>query len=490
MARVRWITAFALLAATCGPVEVERVAPPVPQRVDLVQKTAEPDAGGSGDARPDRRPARDRAVPLPNVLFVVTDDQPVGTFEVMPDVRRWFIDAGTVFTQAYATTPLCCPSRASILTGRYAHNHGILSNRGGETLSLESGLPGILQRVGYRTAVSGKLFNGWPLTLDPAAFDRWAVFNVGYRQSAWNVDGDVRAVYEYSTDFARDRALEFLHAFERQDDRPWFLLVAPFAPHGPFEPAEHHLTAEVPTWSPDPAVLERNRSDKPPYVRERSPKPWATRTIRARQLRTLMSVDDLVGKLMATLGSLGERRRTLAVYVSDNGYLWGQHGIVDGKRFPYLPSVRVPLAVRWPGHVAAGVSDDRLVANIDLAPTALRAAGFSATSVHVLDGRSLLDPGGRSRLLLEYWADPASTVPTWASVLTPDRQYVEYYGARGRTVAFREYYDLETDPLQLRNLLRDPDRGNDPSSWRLRRLAATLAADRRCLGRAGAQACP
>ncbi|HEX2032426.1 MAG TPA: sulfatase, partial [Actinomycetota bacterium] len=479
---------FLVLAAACGPAGLEGagvpVAEPVPPVEPPVERTATPSRGPAGGPTP--RGARE----LPNVLLVVTDDQPVGTFEVMPEVRRWFIEGGTLFTSAYATTPLCCPARASILTGRYAHNHRIVTNDGGETLSLEAALPGILQGIGYRTAISGKLFNDWPLEVDPAFFDRWAMFNVGYHQSLWNLDGQVRRVDEYSTDFAADRAVEFLRAFEHEDQRPWFVLVAPFAPHGPFEPAPRYAAAEVPRWAPERAVTEPNRSDKPPYVRERTAKPWATRTIRARQLRTLMSVDDLVGRLMRSLGSLGERDRTLAVYVSDNGFLWGQHGIVDGKRFPYLPSVQVPMAVRWPGHLAAGAVDDRLAANVDLAPTVLRAAGFSGAAVQDLDGRSLLDPGTRSRLLLEYWADPTSSVPTWASVLTPDRQYIEYHGAGGRTVAFREYYDLQADPLQLRNLLGDADPRNDPSAWRLARLSSRLARDRGCQGSAGPTACP
>ncbi len=137
-----------------------------------------------------------------------------------------------------------------------------------------------------------------------------------------------------------------------------------------------------------------------------------------------------------------------------------------------------------------GASDDRLVANVDVAPTLLRAAGFTPDSVRVLDGRALLEPGARSRLLLEYWWDPSSTVPTWASILGAGYQYVEYYGTDGRTISFREYYDLERDPAQLRNVLGDPDPRNDPSAWWLEKVASTLARDRGCLGRQGPSACP
>lgn len=425
------------------------------------------------DERPEGRP--------PNVLVIVTDDQPVGTLGIMPEVRRWFREGGTTFSRAVVTTPLCCPSRGTILTGRYAHNHGLTTNVGRRGLEEGTTLPELLREAGYRTAIVGKYLNRWDLDRAPPGFDRWTVFDRGYRDVDVNVDGSRRTVRRYVTDFLADRSLRYLRWLERGDDRPWLLYVATSAPHGPFEPASRHADAPVPSWSP-PA--EEDRSDKPPHVRDREPEPDVSRSVRDGQLRTLMSVDELVGRVMRGLGDGGDRRDTLAVFVSDNGYLLGEHGVVDGKRMPYLPAVRVPLLMRWPGRVEAGATDDRLVANLDLVPTVLDAAGVDPPGD--VDGRSLLDGHARRRVLLEYWPGGVPTVPPWAATLTAGHQYVEYYGPDGETVTFREHYDLREDPDQLENLMA---RGEVPPR-RAERLAAVLAADRTCRGTTGASACP
>jgi arylsulfatase A-like enzyme len=196
-----------------------------------------------------------------------------------------------------------------------------------------------------------------------------------------------------------------------------------------------------------------------------------------------MSADDMVQRLFDELDALGETRDTLAIFTSDNGYLWGEHRIGANKRFPYTESVEVPFYLRWPGHVAAGAVDDALVANVDILPTILDTTGVTPALRYPLDGRSLLEPGERRRLLLEYWvsSDNAS-VPSWASIRTAAFQYVEWYAADG-SVSFREYYDLRKDPYQLRNLLGDPDPSNDPVTDG---LSARLAAYRTCQG----SACP
>lgn len=158
----------------------------------------------------------------------------------------------------------------------------------------------------------------------------------------------------------------------------------------------------------------------------------------------------------------GEVSNTLAIFTSDNGYLWGEHGIVDIKRYPYTPSVQIPLFMRWPGRVAEGVVDERLAVNVDIAPTVLEAAGNLDRAAQ-LDGRSLMQPSSRQSLLLEYWKGDRTEPETWAAMRSKDYQYIEYYNASGGVV-YREYYDLTEDPYQLENLL---DNGNvlDDPEW-------------------------
>ncbi len=433
-------------------------------------------------------PALSRHSARPNVLIVLTDDQRAGeTLRVMPRTRKLFKRNGRKFNQAYATTPLCCPSRASIMSGRYAHNHGVRNNREIDKLAMRSTIQRYLDRAGYNTAYIGKFLNQWDLAKPPPHFDRWTIGRAAanYYNLRWNIDGRLRRVSRYTTDFVARRSVKLLHDFEATDESPWLLYVATGAPHVPATPEPAYDRAPVAPWRKSPAILEQDRSDKPPGVRGVQPKPRYARRLRRRQLRSLMSVDDLVGRVMRTLRDLGERRSTLAIFLSDNGQLWNDHGLVRGrfhKRHPYTYSVRIPLLVRWPGHVPRGTIDDRLVANIDIAPTVLEAARVTPDRAFPIDGRSLLDPGARERLLLEYFVD-AGPPPAWASIRTARYQYVEYYGEDGSEVTFREYYDLADDPWQLDNLLGDDRADNDPS---VSGIARQLDADRSCAG----GACP
>lgn len=425
----------------------------------------------------------------PNVLIVVTDDQRWDTLDAMPRTRRWFQEGGTTFTNAFATTPLCCPSRATIFTGRYAHNHGVLNNSTTDRLDHTITLHRYLRASGYQTAIVGKLLNGWDLTTYPPHFDRWAIFNeniLGYSGVSFNVDGTVRAAPGYSTDFVRGQAARFLRWFERRDRRPWLLYVTPFAPHKPYTAAPRHRDAAVPPPSLSPAVRESDLTDKPPFVRDRELAERGARRIRTAQLRTLRSADDLVGRLTTLVHRLGEQDRTLAFFLSDNGLFWGEHGLVD-KRLPYAEAVRIPLMMRWDGHVASNVDDPRPVGTVDLAPTVLSAAGISPPQPR-LDGRDLLT-SSREVMFLEYFFDATRPIPAWTSIWTTDNQYVEYHNPDGGTL-FREYYDLAADPWQLTNLLHDGVPGNDPPADRLRRLSDLLDRYRRCRGTSGPNPCP
>jgi arylsulfatase A-like enzyme len=424
----------------------------------------------------------------PNVLVILTDDQRPGTLSVMPETRRWFRKHGVAYPNAHATTPLCCPARASLLTGKYAHNHGVETNHDVAALDFASTVPRYLRDAGYTTAYAGKFLNGWEA--DPPHFDRWATFaspwiGHGYTGARFNVDGVTTTVESYSTDYIRRWSVRFVETAEADDDRPWFLMVAPYAPHLPATPAKKFEDAPVPKWNPSPAVLEKDRSDKPPHVNEAAVKLAAMKTARRNQLRSLMSVDVLVARLMETLASRGENADTLAFFTTDNGFLWGDHGL-RGKRYPYTFSRKVPMLARWPGHLVPGTVDVRLTANVDIPATILDAAGVIPDAP--LDGRSVVDPWQRDRLFLEYMADPDAGVPSWRSIVTKDVHYVEYLD--GEEITFREYYDLEGDPWQLVNLLGDADTSNDPPPEMIEALGAQAELDAGCSGTDGPQGCP
>ncbi|HEV3475513.1 MAG TPA: sulfatase [Actinomycetota bacterium] len=420
----------------------------------------------------------------PNVLIFITDDQRADSLNVMPRTRRWFASGGVTFANAYATTPVCCPSRASIMTGRYAHNHRVETNGDVEQLDQRSTLQRYLQEAGYQTAIAGKYLNNW--TGNPPHFDRWTIFEskrAGYYGAIYNTGGDTQRVATYSTDYVAAESMRFLRAFEERDDRPWLMYVAPYAPHAPQKPARRHLDTSVPPWRLTPSVRERDRTDKPPWVlgkRLYGENLSRLRNTRAGQLRTLRAADELVNSVMKTLTNLGEDQRTMSFFLSDNGFLWGEHGLKQ-KQAPYTSSVRIPLLFRWPGHVATGQTLTRPVANIDVVPTVFQAVGVTPAPEYPVDGRSLLT-SSRDRILLEFHRRFGRPVPTWASTRTESYQYTEWYGDDGQTVEFREYYNLAADPWQLTNLLADADPSNDPPPDIQAQLSAQLVRDRECVG--------
>jgi arylsulfatase A-like enzyme len=428
----------------------------------------------------------------PNILIVLTDDQPVeDSLTVMPNVRALFRAGGTRFPNGFVTTPLCCPSRSTILSGRYAHNHGVTGNGGDGSggIGEPTGQPDpkatiekYLHDGGYKTAIAGKFLVNLNWSTNPPYWDRWAITGGGYYDEVgFNLDGHaIHLAGDYSTSVVGDKSVEYLKAFDRAaDSSPWFLYVAPHAPHADYTPARRFEHAPVGRWQGNPAAKESDRSDKPPWVR------WHTfdwekegRRLRAAQLRTLLSVDRQVGRIYRTIDALGEQN-TLAFFLSDNGLLWGEHGIGGDKRFPYSGSVGVPFFARWPGHIAQGVTDRSLVANVDLLPTILDAAQLDPPLRYPLDGRPLL-ASNRKRLLLEYFVSPDSSLGGWAATRTRRYEYVEWFADEARSsVSFREYYDLKSDPWQLTNLYRDGVTSNDPPTPRLHRR---LRADMGCAG--------
>lgn len=413
----------------------------------------------------------------PNVLVVVTDDMRVDGLQAMPFTVKWLVGGGRTYTNAYATTPLCCPSRASIFTGLYAHNHGVLKNKDSHDLDASTTMQAHLQEAGYRTALAGKYLNSWNVREDPPYFDRWASYSGRYYGKPFNVDGTPTPTDDYSTYHIGKRATGFLADFERRDDQPWFLYVATVAPHTPFTIPSHYRGADVPVLGrgkvalPGPAPREEDVSDKPgfqgrQFALERPGK------LARKQWRLLLPVDDIMRNLRNTLRRFDEERDTIVVFTSDQGLMQGEHGLY-AKRLPYTESIQVPMLVRWPGHVEAG-RDETLVANVDIAPTVLGLAGAAVTT----DGRSLLGGGERGELFLEQLDNWRVGLPDWRALRGSDFQYIEYYDRKGELME-REYYDLAQDPFQHTNLLGDDDPANDPDTTA---MSERLASYRDCTG--------
>jgi arylsulfatase A-like enzyme len=430
-------------------------------------------------------PAPPTASGGPNILIFMTDDQRASDTVipgVMPDLRRWLGTAGREFTNFFGTTPLCCPDRSVILSGRYAHNTGVRSNTDTTNLDQSLTMERVLDANGYETAYVGKFLNGWNINNRPPYFDRRSLVAGGYTNQPWNIDGVSSTTPGYTTDQIGDRAIAYLDQFESGDDQPWFMIVATPAPHNPWTPAPAYASANVGAWAGNPATAEVDRSDKPPWVQARSYSLAQAEAVRVPQLRTLMSVDDMVDDVMTRTEQLGELSNTLVIYTSDNGYVWGEHRLggdyltAGQKRYPYTESVKVPFFLRWDGHIPAGTTDARLTGTVDIVPTVLQAAGLQAD--YSLDGYSLLSTYSRARILLEYWLDPGdASIPTWVSIRSSDYQFVEYYDTFG-AVAFREYYDLASDPWQLVNLLND----GVPTDPDIAALVAAVRSDATCAG--------
>ena len=385
----------------------------------------------------------------------MTDDQRASAdgLSVMDDTRRIFGEGGTQFTNAVATTPLCCPSRASIFSGRYAHNHGVIQQNPG-VFNQNTSLQKHLQGLGYTTALVGKYLNNF--SGKPPFFN-----HVTEKAGYYNSSG------VYSTNFIGDKAISYMNTFEQTDAKPWLLYVHPIAPHLPATPEKKYEDAFVPAWSLNPARSEADRSDKPPHIQAIKSGESGTKDIRSRMIRTLYTVDDMVVNVMSRLEALGEADNTIVFFMSDNGYMWMEHKL-RLKDHAYNDSVRIPMFVRWPGHVEAGAVDDSIVANIDVAATIYDILDYQPG--HALDGRSLFSTGERSEILTEGWGYDMPFKALW----NPDWMYAEYNNG------FKENYAAD-DPWQLDNGFKTGDPPANPTE-----LASRLHDAATCSG----AACP
>jgi N-acetylglucosamine-6-sulfatase len=447
------------------------------------------------------------AAAQPNVVVLMTDDQTAASLPTMPRVNGLLGTGGTVFEQAFASFPLCCPSRTTHLTGQYAHNHGVLHNAGpfGGYAAFDhvASLPAWLQQAGYRTMHVGRYLNGYRAESGiPPGWTDWHgmphanAFN--YREWKVNENGVLNSYptpgnpTEYQTDFLARRASGLIQD-AAAGAAPFFLSLWFAAPHSgrPRDtddpallrtpsPAPRHRDAfaGVPMTRP-PSFDEASMYDKPQVVADRprfTPEKEAAIEENWRQENeSLMAVDEAVGQLIDTLARTGELDNTLIVYTADNGFMHGEHRALAEKVLPYEESVRVPLILRGPG-VPAGRVDQRLVANVDVPATILDATGVLPRRTQ--DGVSLLelldDPGAESgRDILIENGHGANGVPAYRGIRTYRFLYVEH-----DTTGEYELYDLLEDPFQLKS--RD---GADRYRAVQRDLRRRLRRLERCVGR-------
>ncbi len=441
------VAAVGVLAAPAAPVG----APPLPRQAE---------------AEADR----------PNIVVILTDDQTVESLRVMDTVNEELVAEGTTFATANVAMPLCCPSRATLLTGQYPHNHGVRDNLlpdgGYFRLPEADTLPVWLRAAGYRTGHIGRTLNQYTAEAAPLVPDGWdewyglvedASLSFLYKDFVLASNGRLLRYGPdaYLTDVLGDLAVQLVDRLA--GDAPFYMELAPAAPHtgrvepgGPSNrpiPADRHLDAFADEPLPDtPAHFEEDLSDKPAWVQgagdDRSDARRGAAVGQYRdQLASLLAVDESVAALLDALEAAGELDDTIVVYTSDNGYLNGEHGLVDRKISPYLPTVRVPLVVRGPGF-EAGAEVDEVVSNADLVPFFLERAG--ATPTVPIDGHTLSDPMADRAVLVEGPKSRGGT-PSFSQVAT--RRWTLTRDDAGEL----ELYDHDADPFELESRADDPE---------------------------------
>jgi N-acetylglucosamine-6-sulfatase len=412
-----------------------------------------------------------------NIIFILTDDH---RYDVMSFLGHPFVESpnidrlankGVYLQNAFVTTSLCSPSRASILTGLYAHRHHVVDNNHAISPDLVF-FSQYLQHAGYATALIGKWHMGGDSDEPRPGFDYWVSFRGqgSYLPSrnGLNVNGKHVPQRGYITDELTDYAIDWLKA--QKPDKPFMLYLAHKAVHADFIPAERHKGRyKDKTFTPPKTQADtpENYEGKPMWVRNQRNSyhgvdfPYHSDldigAYYKRYCETLLGVDDSVGRVLVCLKEKGLLDSTLILYMGDNGFIFGEHGLID-KRTAYEESMRVPMLAYCPDLFPGGTKVTKLVANIDIAPTILEAAGLRPPAY--MDGKSFLplaqkkDVPWRDTLLYEYyWERNFPQTPTVHALRGERYKYIRYYGIWDTD----ELYDVSADPQETKNLIRSPE---------------------------------
>jgi N-acetylglucosamine-6-sulfatase len=437
------------------------------------------------------RPASAQSAPdtPQNVIFILSDDHRydfMGFHEESPDFLETpamdrMANEGAHLANAFVTTSLCSPSRASILTGQYAHRHGVVDN---STLVPEQTefFARQLQDTGYETAYVGKWHMGRASAEPRPGFDHWVSFRGQgvYYNPTLNVNGETVEREGYMTDLLTDYALDWLRQREG-NEAPFFLYLSHKAVHADFQPAERHrgrYSDVEPDYPPSMANVESNYRNKPDWVREQRFS-WhgvdhlyhgrtSFDSFYRRYAETLLALDESIGQVLDYLDASGLAENTLVVYMGDNGFLLGEHGLID-KRNAYEESIRVPMLAWAPGFIAPGTTVDAQVRNIDVTPTILELADAAMPDDHTLDGQSFLstlqgtEPETDRTFLYEYyWEYAFPHTPTVFALRTDQYKYIYYHGIWD----LNGFYDLQNDPNERQNLINVPSYQDEIRSMR------------------------
>ncbi|MBL8208010.1 MAG: sulfatase [Blastocatellia bacterium] len=422
----------------------------------------------------------------PNIVFILIDDLRWDELSIAghPFIKTPHIDRiareGARFRNAFMTTPLCSPSRASFLTGQYAHTHGITDNVDRSVASHQLvTFPRLLHDAGYTTAFIGKWHMGNDDKPRPG-FDRWVSFKGQgtYINPPINEDGKSVQPSGYITDILNGYAVEFIR---RRHDRPFLVWLAHKAIYPEvtqnndgsvdlskselFLPAERHKNLYAGQAIPRRPNYGRAPVDKPALQRQIGNLPplgAATATSDEailRRQRSLAAIEEGVGEILRALKETGQLDNTVLVFTSDNGYFYGEHGLSVERRLAYEESIRMPLLVRYPKAIKAGTVRTEFALNIDLAPTLLELAGVTAPAA--MQGRSLVPllagkrTAWRNSFLIEYYTDkvfPRVLQMGYKAVRNARWKYIHYLELN----EMDELYDLKRDPYEMRNLIADP----------------------------------
>lgn len=397
--------------------------------------------------------------PRPNIIFILVDELRYNALSCMghPFVKTPNIDRlakeGMLMKNAYVTTPVCSPSRATFLTGRYAQSHGVVKNTKYNAMTHKMiTYPLLLQHSGYLTAFIGKWHMGDDYTPRPG-FDRWVCAG-GNKEpkmnSPMNIDGQTVQTEGHVTDVLTDETIKFIQS-NASNEKPFCISLFHKGVHGPYQPTERNKDL----FKDQPIVRTISATSpvtgKPALIGKNGQPPESDEAIR-RQLRMLVDIDDGVGRILETLEELKILDKTFIVFTSDNGYLWGEHG-QGQKRLAYEESIKVPMLVRYPALVKAGSTSEASILNIDFAPTFLDLANVpmhaqmrGQSYLPVFKGQHLKN---RQSLLFEYYLEPTG-IPSWKAVRTDRYKYINYTDLTD----CNELYDLEQDPKEMNNLIK------------------------------------
>ena len=417
-----------------------------------------------------------------NVIFILTDDHRydyMGFTGKVPWLETPNLDQlakdGSYMKNAFVTTSLCSPSRASILTGQYSHVHTIVDNIAPNPGNLVF-FPEYLQQAGYQTSFYGKWHMGDHNDDPRPGFDHWESFKGQgeYYAPNLNIDGK-RVQYDsttYITDLLTDHTIDWLN--NRDKDKPFFVYLSHKAVHALFEPAKRHEGKYEGKTIDLPASYSQTKGDEykdlkwPEWVKQQRHS-WhgvdymyhdTNGTFNEnlqKYCETLLGVDESVGRIMSWLKDNGLDESTMVIYMGDNGFSWGEHGLIDKRHF-YEESVKVPMLIRCPELFEGGNPTQRMVQNVDIAPTILDCAGLQKPDY--MPGYSMIPllqgdtTGWRTKIFYEYfWEYDFPMTPTVFGVRTDKYKLMRYHGLWDQN----ELYDIINDPDEINNLMGNPN---------------------------------